>query len=350
VTGKRFVIGLVLVLVGLNVASRAVETVFPEPGGPASSAYATSEDGFAAYAELLRRAGHAVERVRELPRELDFPPAMTTIVLADAGFVEEADARALRQFVAEGGRLVAAGQAVGWPRHVAEPPPEWDSAPVRSVRVLAPRTELGGVRQLAGAETGSWTDAGASLPLLGDGEAAALLTVARTGEGEVFFLADSAPLRNETLAAADNAALALGLAGPPARRVAFLERYHGFGEQRGFWAIPDSWLVTLGGMLVAALAFMLARGRRLGPPEAAARELAPPRRLYVESLGTLLARTRRPADAVAPLRARALESAELVGLPADERHMLESSPRTAAELLRYGRAAAALERRARRLR
>jgi hypothetical protein len=221
---------------------------------------------------------------------------------------------------------------------------------VRRIRVLAPRPELSGVRQLAAVESGSWGEPGASLPLLGDGDAAVLLTVARAGAGEVFFLADSAPLRNETLAAADNAALALGLAGPPARRVAFLERYHGFGEQRGFWAIPDSWLVTLGGMLVAALAFMVARGRRLGPPEAPARELAPPRRLYVESIGTLLARTRRPADAVAPLRVRALESAELVGLTADERRLLESGPRTPAELLRYGRAAAALERRARRLR
>lgn len=348
-TRKRFVAGLVLVLIGLNVASRAVETVFPEPGGPASSAYATSEDGFAAYAELLRRAGHEVERVRELPRELDLPPAETTVVLADAGLVEEPDALALAQFVEAGGRLVAAGRAFGWPRHVAEPPPEWDAAPVQAIRVLAPRAELGRVRQLAGAEAGSWGEAGASLPLLGDGDAS-LLTVARTGAGEVFFLADSAPLRNETLAAADNAALALGLAGPPARRVAFLERYHGFGEQRGFWAIPDSWLVTLGGMLVAALAFMLARGRRLGPPEAAARELAPPRRLYVESIGPLLARTRRPAEAVAPLRARALESAELVGLPADERRVLESDPGTPAEVLRYGRAAAALERRARRFR
>ena len=90
-----------------------------------------------------------------------------------------------------------------------------------------------------------------------------------------------------------------------------------------------------------------ARAREQGPERL---DVEAPRRLYVESLGTLLARTRRPADAVAPLRARALESAELVGLPADERRLLESGPRTPAELLRYGRAAAALERRARRLR
>jgi hypothetical protein len=347
VSRKRFVIGVVLVLIALNVASRAVETVFPQPGGPASSAYATSEDGFAAYAELLRRAGHEVDRERELPRELDVAPGETTVVLADAGLVEDADAEALGRFVRAGGRLVAAGPAFGWPRHVTESPPEWEEEPARSIRVLAPRAELARVRRLGGLATGSWATAGGSLPLLGDGDAS-LLTVARAGAGEAFFLADSAPLRNETLPAADNAALALGLAGPPTRRVAFLESYHGFGEARGLEAIPTSWLVTLGGMLVAALAFMVARGRRLGPPEAAARELAPPRRLFVESLGTLLGRTRRPAEAVEPLRRRALETSELVGLADEERRELESAPRSAAEVVRYGRAAAALERRARR--
>lgn len=346
-TRKRFLIGAVLVLIGLNVASRAVETVFPEPGGPASSAYATSEDGFAAYAELLRRAGHEVDRVRERPRELDLAVGETTVILADAGVVDDADASALGRFVEAGGRLVAAGPAFGWTRHVLDRPPRWRPEPGRRIRVLAPRAELARVRRLDGLTAGSWVTAGASLPLLGD-EDASLLTVARVGAGEAFFLADAAPLRNETLAGADNAALALGLAGPPARRVAFLESYHGFGEERGFWAIPGAWLVTLGGMLAAALAFMLARGRRLGPPEAAARELAPPRRLYVESLGTLLARTRRPSEAVEPLRTRALETAELLGVSGEERRELESSPRTGAELLRYGRAAAALERRARR--
>jgi hypothetical protein len=103
-------------------------------------------------------------------------------------------------------------------------------------------------------------------------------------------------------------------------------------------------------MLLAAFAFMLARGRRLGPPEAAARELAPARRLYVESLGTLLARTRRPAEALESLRKRSLENAELAGVSAEERRELEAGPRSSADLLRYGRAAAALERRLRRFR
>lgn len=341
---KRVAIALVAALVALNIASRAIELAYPGPSGPAASAYATSEDGLAAYAELLRHDGHAVTRLREQPRELELEAAGTTLVLADAGIVEEEDAKALRRFVERGGRLLAAGPAFGWLRHLVEPAPVWASRePWRRVRALAPRQELSGIHRIAGA-AGSWEEAGATLPLLG-GDGAGLLNVARIGEGEAFLLADTGPLRNEALAFGDNAALALGLAGAPKRRVAFLERYHGYGAESGLAAIPNRWLVTLVGMLAAALAFMLARGRRLGPAEAATRELAPPRRLYAEALGVLLARTRRPVAAVAPLRARALETADRLGISAEERRDLE-----VADPLRLGKLASGLERRAGRLR
>jgi len=344
VSRGRLLLGSVAILIALNIASRAVEIVYPEPGGPPSSAYATAADGFAAYAELLRREGHEVDRSQEQPRELEVAPLRTTVVIADAGVVEEEDAKALRRLVERGARLVAVGPAFGWLRHVVATAPEWDPTPVPRPRVLAPRGELAHVRRLEGNGVGAWSAPGATLPLLGD-EERSLLTLARVGAGEALLLADVGPLRNDTLARADNAALALALAGPPSRRVVFLESYHGFGGERGFAAIPTSWVVTLGGMLLATLAFMLARGRRLGPPEAATRELAPPRRVYVESLGTLLARTRRPAEASEPLRARALETVERLGCSAEERHKLEHMPTNADELLRYGRTAASLERR-----
>ena len=336
-------IGLVAIIVGLNVASRAVELAYPGRSGGPSSAYATSEGGLAAFAELVRRDGHAVARLREPPHELDLSPARTTLVLADAGIVEDADAIALRRFVERGGRLLVAGPAFGWLRHLVEPAPVWgrEAAP-QQVRVLAPRRELAGIRRIVGAAA-VWEGAGATLPLLG-GDGVGILNVAQIGKGEAFLLADTGPLRNEVLALGDNAALALGLVGASKRRVAFLERYHGYGAESGLKAIPDGWLVTLGGMLAAALAFMLARGRRLGPAEAASRGLAPPRRLYAEALGVLLARTRHPVEAVAPLRARALETADRLGVSADERARLE-----VAEPLALGTLAAALEQRAGRL-
>jgi hypothetical protein len=98
-------------------------------------------------------------------------------------------------------------------------------------------------------------------------------------------------------------------------------------------------------MAVAALAFMLARGRRLGQPEPEEREFAPRRALYVESLGALLARTREPAEALEPLRRRALAAAERLPGADAERAVLEGEVRTPQQVVELGRVAARLERR-----
>ena len=180
------------------------------------------------------------------------------------------------------------------------------------------------------------------MPLLGDDERS-LLTLARIGQGDAFLLATTEPLLNENLDVADDASLGLALAGPRTREVVFLERYHGAG--RGLDALPRQWLFTLVGMAVAALAFMLARGRRLGQPEPEEREFAPRRALYVESLGALLARTREPSEALEPLRKRAAAAAErLPGAEAD-RAVLERDVSTPQEVVEFGQVAARLERR-----
>jgi len=118
----------------------------------------------------------------------------------------------------------------------------------------------------------------------------------------VYLLADSSPLQNRLLAKADNAALGLALAGPQARPVEFLESYHGYGRSSGLSALPLSWKLLLGGLALAALVYVVARGRRFGPPQAEGRELPPPRREYVDSLAASIARSRSRADAVEPVR------------------------------------------------
>jgi hypothetical protein len=342
VTPARVLVGFVAIVIALNIGLRAVEGAFGgRPGGAASSAFGTSPEGAAAYGELLRRAGHRVTRSRELPRDLRVPAATTTVVLLDPGLVEDADAQALRRFLESGGRLVAAGTLLGWLHQLLDEPPDWSPEDVADTRTLAPRSELAAIRRLV-ADGGSWSSAGETLPLLGERQRS-LLTVARVGRGEAFLLATSAPLLNENLDDADDASLGLALAGPRARDVTFLERYHGAG--RGFDALPDEWLFTLAGMAVAALAFMLARGRRLGQPEPEERELAPARALFVESLGALLGRTRSPVEALEPLRMRALAAAQRLPGADEELPIIEREPRTPEEIVALGRAAAHLERR-----
>jgi hypothetical protein len=301
--GWKIGLGIVAGLVVFDLALQALGNVTGgTPGGPRSSSYATGRTGLGAYAELLGKAGHPVSRPRGLPRSLRLGRG-ATVVLLDPAFVQRDDARALAAFVRRGGRLVAGGASSGWLGYLLSDRPRWTSSAPGRVRQLAPAPELDGVRRVTTAGEGAWDDTGQALPLLGDRDGA-LLAAARLGRGRVLLLADPSPLQNRLLGESDNAALGLALAGARGRPVAFLETYHGYGRSSGLAALPTSWKVLLGVLALAALTYMVARGRRLGPPEAEGRALAPPRRAYVDALGAALARTRRPHEAVEPLRLR----------------------------------------------
>ncbi len=283
------VAALNLLLAGLRAISGGT------PGGPTSSSYATGPDGDAAYASLLLKAGHHVVRLRISPADAALRSTDTAVIL-DPPSVERSDADALDAFVLDGGRLVGAGS--------------WTKAPL-------PTPTLG--------DNGSTR----SEPSLGD-DAGPLLAVASEGAGRVLLLSDSSPLQNRFLDHADNARLALGLAGSAERRVVFFETYHGYGRGSGLGAIPSRWRTALLLEAAAVLTFMLARARRLGPPEAESRELAPPRVEYVRSLAATLRRTRDRRAALDPLRAE-LRRRILVrtGLPgdADDAALRSAAPR-----------------------
>ena len=291
-------------VVGVNALLVVLDRLSEEPSGPASSSYATAPHGLAAYADLLRRTGHPVVRLREVPEEADLDTASTVVVL-DPESPNVADAEALRAFVEAGGLLVAGGALPNvWLDELVDVAPIWSGAPVRRSTPLAPLPEVAGVRVVRAAGPGSWSGTGEALPVAGDADRT-LLAVAAPGRGRLVLMADASPLQNRLLDEADNAALGLALAGPRARPVAFVESVHGYGPAAGVAAIPERWLFALGGLVLAVLVFMVARGRRLGPPEREDRALPPPRREYVESLAAVLARTKRPGDAAEPVRAEA---------------------------------------------
>ena len=337
--GWKLGLGAFGVLLAINVVLAAAERLTGgTPGGPDSSSYATSPGGLGAYAELLARHGRDVRRVRvpaadaELERD-------SVVVLVDAGFVPRADAIALGRFVGSGGRLLVGGESP-WLRHVLASPPVFSPSDPGSGRTFVPVREVAGVRRVATAGEGAWLRTGGALPVYG-GPRGTLVAVARYGLGDVVLLADASPLQNRLLAEADNAALGLALAGAP-NRVSFLESYHGYGQASGLGAIPASWWTALALLGVATLALMLARGRRLGPPESEERDLPPPRREYVEALAATLARTRPRAAALEPLHERVRALAAERAVPVSS----EVAPRgdDDASVLAAGRTLASLER------
>jgi uncharacterized protein DUF4350 len=298
--GARAVVAVVALFVVLNVVVLLVSTLAPEPGGETGSAYATQPRGAAAYAELLRGDGHRVSYLREPLDDARLDPAQTVVVL-DAPRLEDGERAALARFVRAGGRLVAGGAHAG--AGVVPDPPRWIPTGPRVARPSLPVPETRAVRSVASAGEGAFADPGATLPVLGS--ASALLAIAEAGSGRALLLADASPLQNLLLAHADNAALALALAGPSQRPVAFVESVHGFGAKTGLAALPGRWRVALLVAMLAGLLWMGSRARRLGPAEEGAAEPPPARREHVEALALALRRAGEPAVALEPVQAAA---------------------------------------------
>ncbi|HEY3613753.1 MAG TPA: DUF4350 domain-containing protein, partial [Gaiellales bacterium] len=259
-----------------------------------------------------QRSGHDVVRIRDDLQDLSLDTSFTVVLLWPDAVTAE-DTRALRSFLARGGRLVAADTSPeSWLPDVVPDPPRWADAALGVTRPLAPVPETSGVASLAAGVQGRFTSAGSTAPIAGS-DAALLAVVARVGAGRAVLLADAAPLVNSHLARRDDAAFALALAGP-GRPVAFVESVHGYGRASGFGALPGRFrgaLVLLG---LAGALLVLVRGRRLGPAQPEGRELAPARAAYAEGLAGVLAGTNDPAAAIAPVVA---EARSLLLVPAD---------------------------------
>jgi hypothetical protein len=185
-----------------------------------------------------------------------------------------------------------------------------------------------------------------------------LVSEADVGRGTMVFVADPSPFENSRIADADNAAVVVALAGDDGRPVFFAEGVHDYGASRGWRALPTSWKLALFGILLAALAFVWSRARRLGPPDRTARELAPPRAEYVDALAATLERTRDPGVALGTVQRHVREqvaarsglrpdatdedvdrAAAALGYSEAERHALLVPPATADDVVRLGRLA-----------
>jgi hypothetical protein len=349
---------VVAVVVGINVLAALVDALAPSPSGPASSSFATKPHGLAAWAELAKRNDVDVRALRDPPSDGTLGDGGTVAVM-DAGRLTGGEARALRRFAERGGRVVAGGEPGSWTATLlVRPAPDWNDDGPETARRVGTAPETDGVARVETGGDGRWeADAGLERALAGD-EGSLLLTTT-AGRGRIALLADTSPLQNENLARADNAALALALGGDGPLR--FVESVHGYGPQRGLAALPARFGWALIGLLLAALLFMFARGRRLGPPEPERRELAPPRRAYVDSLAATMARGKQREPAVAPVRAEArlrlarraglredapddawLEAARGLGLDDDAARALRGRAETDDEVVATGRALAAL--------
>jgi hypothetical protein len=316
---RRVLTGLVIAVIAYEALAYSIDEFTPNSsGGATSSSYTTDATGVAAYAELLQRTGHPVRRLRAALARTDLRSDAFVVVL-DPTFLAPADERALRGYVEDGGTLLIGGSEPGayLPALMPHPPTWSDVSPLDAYRLQSsPYTDdVGRVRS---AGDGEFTSAGGGAqPAIG-AHGNALLETATLGAGHLLLLADVSPLQNAYLDRADNAALGVALAGPAGRPVTFVESVHGYGNAAGLASLPLRWKWALAGLLLAALAWVAARFRRLGDPDPVAQTPQPPRRAHVEAIAVALQRTRQPAAAVVPVHDRARELVvRAAGLPPD---------------------------------
>jgi hypothetical protein len=341
-------------IVAVNVIALVVGYFAPTPGGPESSSFATGPTGIAAWAELLARSGHVVDASRE-PLDGDLPDRGTTLVVLDPESLDSGARENVTDFVGRGGRLIAGGSDASWTEDLV-PGSNWSERPVREASVLVPAAETAGVAEVATTGTGSFASTGPALPLVGTGDGA-VAAVASRGAGSIVLVGDPTFLQNSGLDRSDNAALAIGIAGPSNRPVVFSESVHGYTNATGLAALPDEWKWALGLAALAAFVMIAARARRIGPPDEAGRDVAPPRAAYVESMAGILGRTNRPDQAFGRLREEALDRAHVgdardrgrvmtqLDLTEGERRVLEYGVRTESDGVLAAKALAKMRKR-----
>ncbi len=349
------------VALGLVALSSAVNALVPSRHGPASSSYATTPAGLAAYAELLARAGHPVTQLRRPPAPALLPSA-ATVILLDPDALLAPEGRALAAFVAAGGHLVTGGTTSGsFLATILPRPPGLSASAPRDAVPLAGVPETAGVGRVVTLGQAGWSPGRARPGLvaaLGRTGRPPLLLIGILGRGRVELLADASPLQNRLLARADNARLAVDLAGADRRPVVFVESVHGYGPARGLAALPGRWWWALGGLTLAGLAWVASHWPRLGPPSARGRALPPARSAYLQAMTTILRRTDAPAEVAGLARAAArrlaarrlgpgaesLEGYRSLGLDeAEVRALAASDPPGPDDLLTLGAALARLE-------
>jgi hypothetical protein len=278
---------------GLLVAVTAVALVVaaPQPrSNRPNDPGAAGPAGAKALVVLLEELGAEVEVTPSVLRDGD-----TAVLLEDR--LDDAARDDLRAWVHAGGVLVVAD--------ISSP--------------LAPIGAEGRCpAALAGVDTLQLSPGPTGRALRGDGCFDGLVRSVGLGDGDIVVVLSTGPFTNDLLDEEDNAALAAALLAPTgSERVAFLRGTAGSGDRSLADLLSPSVTEALLQAGIAAVVYVLWRGRRLGRPVPEGQPVAVAGSDLVSAVGRMLAGRRRPADAATTLRTELLRSLEhRLGLPA----------------------------------
>jgi hypothetical protein len=285
---RRLLLGAGCVFV-LLVAGAAVFSGAANNQGEVPSSYSTASGGAKAAYLLLSHAGYKVERWE---RPLDRLPQAsgTTLILAEpseAPTHEEKDR--LKNFLSQGGRVIATGTAAGTFLPENDSVPEIDvlgEMKGKKASAMSPSEITRAAPEIVIAPQAHWNSYAAAYPLYGDGERT-LVVKYPYGRGEVLWWASATPLTNAGLKEPGNLEFFLTCLGGAKGEILWDEYIHGYRQTlaSSIAHSPVKWLALQ--LLLLGLAVVATFSRRSGPISKPASDVRLSPIEFVQTLGGL---------------------------------------------------------------
>jgi uncharacterized protein DUF4350 len=272
----------------LLVATALILAKGPDSTDEIPTTYSVGSGGAKAAYLLLKASGSTVERWEQPPSELP-EAAGAMLILAepsDAPTTEERNR--LRQFVENGGNIIATGTFVGLflPESGIVPDP-LSGMTWKKLTALSPSSITHAASQITLAPQAYWKPDSFAVPLYGDG-AKQMVVKYRFGKGEVIWWASATPLTNAGLKEPGNLEFLLACIGSdPQTRILWDEYFHGYRRSltASIQSSPVKWIFLQ--FALFSLAILLTYSRRSGPISVPAGEIRLSPLEFVRTLGAL---------------------------------------------------------------
>lgn len=288
---RKLLIGAGVLLVVLIIASTAVSRSQADAGMSFfPSSYSASWDGAKAAFLLLQDLGYEAVRWEESPTQIQKSGARVLILAQPFQVATEEEKLAIRQFLLDGGRILAtgAGASLVLPDAAAFS----EGFPLQEqtkFKPLLPSPLIRNGHEISMISPEHWQPKSASqLVVYGNDDTAAVVSY-NVGKGQVIWWGASTPLTNAGIRDSGNLALFLNSVGPPNGAPVLWDEYFHYGSRGSLWTYlartPLLWGVAQVGIVF--LAILATHSRRQGPisaPRAVSR-LSPLE--FVETLGDL---------------------------------------------------------------
>lgn len=270
------------------VVAALILTKGPDNTDEIPTTYSVDSGGAKAAYLLLKASGYTVERWEQSPSELPEAAGITLILAEPSNAPKTEERNRLRQFVENGGHIIATGPFVGFylPENGIVPDP-LSGMTWKKLSALSPSSITQAASQITLAPQAYWKTESFALPLYGDGDRQMVVKY-KFGKGEVIWWASATPLTNAGLKEPGNLEFFLACIGSdPQTRILWDEYFHGHRRSltASIQSSPVKWIFLQ--FALFTLAILLTYSRRSGPISIPAGEVRLSPLEFVRTLGAL---------------------------------------------------------------